>query len=72
MLIFTLKLHLGYFKLQDRVSSVVFRVDRYFDFIIINVEKAISNRYVLRKGRSMVRIIPEIDGKSSNPKLTDI
>lgn len=37
-----------------------FRVDQYFDFIIVNDEKAISYKYIVQNARNMFRATLEI------------
>ena len=46
-----------------RVSSVVFRVDQYFDFII-SAENTTLHKYTVQNGRKMFRAILEIVGSS--------
>lgn len=45
-------------------ASKLFRVDRIFDFIIINVENAMSYECVIQNSRNMFRAIPEMVGNS--------
>lgn len=47
-----------------RASSVFFRVYLHFDFIVFNAEDAALYKYVVQNGRSMVKAISEIGGKS--------
>jgi hypothetical protein len=45
-------------------ESLLFRVNQYFDFIIVDAENASLHKYVLQNGRSICRTISEIAGNS--------
>lgn len=45
-------------------SSTLFRVDQYFDFIIVSTENATSHKYIVQNGRSIFRTTSEIVGNS--------
>ena len=45
-----------------RVSSVFFRVDQYFDFIIVNAMDTTSHKCVVQSGRNIFAASSEIVG----------
>lgn len=50
--------------MEHRTSSVFFKVNSYFDFIVINAENASSHKPIVQDGRSTFWAISEIVGNS--------
>lgn len=64
--LFTIKSKIltGYWHSRIRASSVFFIIKQHFDFIIVNIKKALSNNKVIPNGRSLLKVISEIIGNS--------
>lgn len=47
-----------------RASLVLFRVDWFFEFMVVNAESAISHKYAIKSGTSIFRTLSETVGSS--------